>query len=46
MNEKFNKAVSLLKNAVKMGIYTPVDYKKKPKAYCGMNITDNPYYDL
>ena len=36
----------LLKDAVKMGIYTPVDYKKKPKSYCGMNITDNPYYDL
>ena len=36
----------LLKDAVKMGIYKPVDYKKKPKSYCGMNITDNPYYDL
>ena len=36
----------LLKNAAKMGIYDPVDYKKKPKEYCGMNITDNPYYDL
>ena len=36
----------LLKNAVTMGIYKPVDYKKKPKPYCGMTITDNPYYDL
>ena len=36
----------LLKDAVKMGIYKPVDYKKNPKSYCGMNITDNPYYDL
>ena len=36
----------LLKNAVKIGIYEPVDYKKKPKKYCGMKITDNPYYDL
>ncbi len=36
----------LLKNAVKIGIYEPVDYKKKPKNYCGMKITDNPYYDL
>ena len=36
----------LLKNAVTMGIYKPVDYKKKPKGYCGMTITDNPYYDL
>ena len=36
----------LLENAVEMGIYKPVDYKKKPKAYCGMTISDNPYYDL
>ena len=36
----------LLKNAVKMDIYNPVDYKKKPKNYCGMTITDNPYYDV
>ena len=36
----------LLKNAIQMGIYTPVDYKKSPKKYCGMTITDNPYYDL
>ena len=27
-------------------IYKPVDYKKNPKKYCGMTITDNPYYDL
>ena len=36
----------LLENAVKMGIYNPIDYKKTPKNYCGMQITDNPYYDL
>jgi hypothetical protein len=36
----------LLKNAVGMGIYKPVDYKKNPQPYCGMDITDNPYYDL
>lgn len=36
----------LLDNAVQMGIYTPVDYKKSPKGYCGMNITDNPHFDL
>ena len=36
----------LLKNAVKIGIYQPVDYKNNPKNYCGMKITDNPYYDL
>ena len=36
----------LLKNAVKIGIYEPIDYKKKPKNYCGMKITDNPYYNI
>ena len=36
----------LLDNAVKINIYDPEDYKKKPKEYCGMKITDNPYYDL
>jgi len=34
----------LLQNAVEIGIYKPVDYSKKPKQYCGMKITDNPYY--
>ena len=32
--------------AKECGVYTPVDYKKKNQRYCGMNITDNPYYDL
>ena len=36
----------LLDNAVEIQIYDPQDYKKKPKEYCGMKITDNPYYDL
>ena len=36
----------LLENAVKMGIVNPIDYKKKPKKYCGMTITDNPFYDI
>ncbi len=36
----------LLKNAVDIDIYQPIDYKKKPKKYCGMTISDNPYYDL
>lgn len=36
----------LLKNAMDLNLYTAVDYKKKPVEYCGMNITDNPYYDL
>jgi hypothetical protein len=36
----------LLTEAKEANIYTPVDYKKDPQPYCGMNITDNPYYDL
>ena len=36
----------LLKNAVDIELYKPIDYKKKPKKYCGMTISDNPYYDL
>jgi hypothetical protein len=36
----------LLDNAVEVGIYDPVDYKNNPKKYCGMELTDNPYYDI
>jgi hypothetical protein len=36
----------MLENAVDIGLYSPEDYKKQPKEYCGMKITDNPYYDL
>ena len=36
----------LLQHAAKLKLYIPEDYKKKPKQYCGMEITDNPYYDV
>lgn len=36
----------LLENAKAAKIYNPVDYKNKPREYCGMTINDNPYYDL
>jgi len=36
----------LLEQAKVMGIYTPIDYKKNPQEYCGMTLSDNPYYDL
>ena len=36
----------LITEAKKIGVYNPVDYKKEPSRYCGMNITDNPYYDF
>ena len=35
----------LLIQAKKIGIYNPIDYKENPGEYCGMPITDNPYYD-
>jgi hypothetical protein len=35
----------MLEQAKAAGIYSPVDYKKNPEPYCGMDITDNPYYD-
>lgn len=36
----------VLENAKKAGIYQPIDYKKEPKQYCGMRITDNPFFDM
>ena len=42
----WNNFKYLLENAKTAGIYSPVDYKKNPESYCGMTITDNPYYDL
>jgi hypothetical protein len=35
----------LLKEAKDAGLHEPKDYKKSPQEYCGMKITDNPYYD-
>jgi hypothetical protein len=36
----------LLENAKAAGIHNPENYKEKPKEYCGMVISDNPYYDV
>jgi len=36
----------LLENAKDAGIHDPHDYKKEPREYCSMKITDNPYYDV
>lgn len=35
----------LLQNAKDIGIYENIDYREQPEQYCGMTITDNPYYD-
>jgi len=45
-DEFWNNFKFMLEEAEEINIYSPEDYKKKPKRYCGMNITDNPYYDL
>ena len=36
----------LISEAKNINIYDPIDYKNEPARYCGMNITDNPYYDV
>ena len=36
----------LLEEAKGLNIYSPVNYKQTPTRYCGMTITDNPYFDL
>lgn len=36
----------LIKEAKQINIYNPINYKEKPQEYCGMTITDNPYYDM
>jgi hypothetical protein len=34
----------LLQNAKESGIHEPRNYKDKPKEYCSMKISDNPYF--
>ena len=36
----------IITEAKEIGIYEPINYKKEPQQYCGMEISDNPYYDL
>ena len=35
----------VLQNAAEIGIYKPIDYGKTPIEYCGISISDNPYYN-
>ena len=35
----------ILKEAQEAGLYKMVDYSKDNKEYCGMTITDNPYFE-
>ena len=36
----------LLQNAKDANIYNPRDFKKSPQNYCGMQIDDNPYFNM
>lgn len=45
-NEFWTNFKFLLEEAAKMNIYKPIDYKKEPQKYCGMTITDNPFFDF
>jgi len=36
----------LLEKAKEANIHDPANYKESPKEYCGMSITDNPFYDM
>lgn len=46
-NEEFWKNFRFLIHESKtINIYNPIDYNKNPKKYCGMTISDNPYYDM
>ena len=35
-----------IEQANTINIYKPIDYKKTPAKYCGMDIRDNPYFDI
>lgn len=35
----------LLKNAVESKMYYPQDYSKNPITYCGVKVTNNPYFN-
>ena len=43
--EFWNNFKFLLTEAQAAGLYSPKDYKSTPQEYCGMKISDNPYYD-
>ena len=43
--EFWNNFKFLLIQAKSIDLYTPIDYKKNNEEYCGMPITDNPYFD-
>ena len=45
-DEFWNNFKFLLNEAVEINIYKPIDYKTESVSYCGMELTDNPYFDM
>ena len=43
--EFWDSFAMVLKNAVESGLYEPVDYKKNNVNYCGVTVSNNPYYE-
>jgi hypothetical protein len=35
----------LLNEATELGVYKPVNYGHNPEEYCGINVTNNPYFE-
>ena len=44
-DEFWNNFRFLIDEAQKIKVYSPEDYKLRPKEYCGMTINDNPHFD-
>ena len=42
----WNNFKFIIEQAEEIGIYVPQDYANEPEQYCGMTISDNPYFDL
>ena len=45
-DEFWNNFKFMITEAKEINIYNPINYKKEPARYCGMTISDNPYYDV
>jgi len=45
-DEFWNNFKFLIIEADSINVYKPIDYKKNPVRYCGMEIKDNPFYDV
>lgn len=43
--EFFTNFRYLLRHAVRLGHYTPINYRRSPTPYCNMMLNENPYFD-